>query len=120
MYEGYEKDMNRMENMNTSIQKDLQTILETVKGKVKLDRLILFGSFVDGHPTSGSDLDLCIVAETDQSKIEALRDIRTALFSKAEHPIDFVFFTPAEFNIRSQVINSFEWQIEQKGQMLYG
>ncbi len=52
--------------------------------------------------------------------IEAFRDIRTALFAKAEHPLDFVFFTPDEFKTRAQVPNSFEWQIEHKGQVLYG
>jgi len=106
--------------MHDNIQKDLQTILETVKRQVQLERLILFGSYAYGQPTSDSDIDVCIVAETEQSKIETLRNIRTELFAKAEKPIDFVFFTPLEFYTRSQVPNSFEWKIENKGQTLYG
>jgi predicted nucleotidyltransferase len=112
--------MSREDRVDDSIQKDLHTILETVKSRVRLERLYLFGSFAYGHPSQDSDLDLCIVAETDQSKIEALRDIRTALFAKSKHPLDFVFFSPDEFKTRSQVRNSFEWQIEHKGQMIYG
>ena len=112
--------MNQKPGMKEDIQKDLKTILDTIKSRVRLERLFLFGSFAYGNPTPDSDLDLCIVAETDQTKIEALREIRTALFAKAEHPLDFVFFTPAEFKTRSQVLNSFEWQIEHKGQVLYG
>jgi uncharacterized protein len=106
--------------MDDTVQKDLHTILETIKSRVRLERLYLFGSFAYGHPSRDSDLDLCIVGQTDKSKIEALRDIRTALFAKSEHPLDFVFFTPAEFNARSQIRNSFEWQIDHSGQMIYG
>jgi uncharacterized protein len=113
--------MNKEEQgMHEDIQKDLQAILDTVKSRVRLERLFLFGSYAYGQPTPDSDLDLCIVGETDQSRIEALRDIRTALFAKAEHPLDFVFFTPDEFKTRAQVTNSFEWQIKHKGQVLYG
>lgn len=112
--------MNRNHVMREDIVKDLQAILDTVKSRVRLKRLYLFGSYAYGQPTPDSDLDLCIVAESDQSRIEALRDIRTSLFAKAEHPLDFVFFTPDEFEIRAQVLNSFEWQIEHKGQVLYG
>jgi predicted nucleotidyltransferase len=106
--------------VNEAIQQDLQTILDTVKSRVKLERLFLFGSFASGNPTPDSDLDLCIVAETDKSRIEALRDIRTELFAMVEHPLDFVFFTPSEFKTRSWVPNSFEWQIEKKGLLIYG
>lgn len=106
--------------MHENIQKDLHIILDTIKRQVRLERLILFGSYAYGQPTSESDIDLCIIAETEQSKIEALRNIRTELFAKAENPVDFVFFTPHEFNIRTKVPNSFEWLIENKGQILYG
>ncbi len=72
----------------------MQIILNAIKKRVKLERLYLFGSHAKGNPTADSDLDLCIIAETGQSRIVALRDIRTALFAKAEYPLDFVFLPP--------------------------
>lgn len=55
--------------MNEKVQKDLQTILDAIKKQVKLERLYLFDSHANGYPTPDSDLDLCIIAETNQSRI---------------------------------------------------
>ena len=102
------------------MSKDLQTILEAIKNRVQLKHLFLFGSYAEGRANTESDLDLCIVAETDKSKIEALREIRIDLYAKVTSPIDFLFFTPDEFETRSKVPKRFEWQIQNRGQLIYG
>jgi len=109
-----------MEKRNQVIDQEIRTIVDTVKQSVRLRKMYLFGSYAYGTPHEDSDMDFCIVADSEKNTLETLRDIRVSLFGKAGHPLDLLLFTPEEFSRRSQIPQSLEWQISHEGISVYG
>ena len=52
------------------IGNNLKIVVEKITSNFTIERIILFGSYAYGHPTTDSDIDLMVVMET-----VALRDI---------------------------------------------
>jgi predicted nucleotidyltransferase len=61
------------------------------------ERIILFGSYANGIPDNGSDLDLLIIQETDLPMHKRGLDIRLSLIGTMI-PIDVLVYTKKEFD----------------------
>jgi predicted nucleotidyltransferase len=61
------------------------------------DKIILFGSYANGIPDNGSDLDLLIIQETDLPMHKRGFDIRLSLIGTMI-PIDVLVYTKREFD----------------------
>jgi predicted nucleotidyltransferase len=61
------------------------------------ERIILFGSYANGIPDKGSDLDLLIIQETDLPMHKRGLDIRLSLIGTMI-PIDVLVYTKKEFD----------------------
>ena len=61
------------------------------------ERIILFGSYANGIPNNGSDLDLLIIQETDLPMHKRGMDIRLSLIGTMI-PIDVLVYTKKEFD----------------------
>jgi len=57
------------------IEKEIVTRLRPINP----EKIILFGSYVYGHPDRNSNLDICVITETDTPKSEKKRNIRSLL-----------------------------------------
>ncbi len=79
--------------------------------------IYLFGSLAKGTARPESDIDLCIVARTDHK-----RRLLTELYFQvdAERPIDFLLYTPEEWERCLQDEHSFATVISREGVLLYG
>jgi predicted nucleotidyltransferase len=80
------------------------------------EKVILFGSYAYGRPTSESDVDVLVVMPTKNQITQACR-IRLAV----EHPfpLDLLVRTPEYLSARLKAGDSFVQEILSKGRVLY-
>jgi predicted nucleotidyltransferase len=72
----------------------------------------LFGSQAKGTAKANSDIDLCVIAETS-NKRRLLTDLYCEVLSDV--PIDFILYTPAEWQEAVADPQSFAYKISQEG-----
>ena len=82
------------------------------------DRIILFGSYVDGSPDKDSDLDLCVITDAPVSKSEKKRRIRLLLKGLAIAK-DILTPTIEEYNFYRNEVGSVYMEIDKKGKILW-
>lgn len=80
-------------------------------------KIILFGSHAKGTATAKSDIDLCIVKDTE-NKRELLPNMYLNIESKK--PFDLLLYTEAEWNECINDTSSFAYLINKKGIVIYG
>ena len=80
-------------------------------------KIILFGSQAKGTATERIDIDHCIVAETANN-----RKLLTDLYcdTDSEKPIDFLLYTPEEWDKNVNDVQSFAYKLNREGVLLYG
>jgi predicted nucleotidyltransferase len=82
------------------------------------ERIILFGSHANGHPSPDSDVDLLVVMPVKGSKRRKVAEIRLAL-QKFRIPKDILLNKPEEFAWRKDTVGTIEWPAEHHGEVLY-
>lgn len=108
------------ENINKDISSELEAVIEKIKKKIPVKKIILFGSYAYGKPGKNSDIDLCVITDDRRRKIEILWDIQEAIYKTSKHSIDIVVSKPDEFIDRSDSVASIEKTIADKGLVIYG
>jgi predicted nucleotidyltransferase len=107
--------------MQTKINDDLASIVDTIKGMMPKARIYLFGSHADGTAHIGSDIDLCIVLPTiDKNRFEIMDDIREAVYDKTMFPIDLLVFSVSEFEKDAGTKSRVQYEVAHKGVLLHG
>lgn len=101
---------NRGNDMFESIVEQLCTTYHPTK-------IILFGSQSKGTATSNSDIDLCVVMNSD-NKRRTLADLYFKIDS--DKPIDFLLYTPSEWKECIADSGSFAYKIDCEGVVLHG
>ncbi len=79
--------------------------------------IYLFGSQAKGTATSKSDIDLCVVVDTE-NKRELITDMYCSIV--CDIPIDLLVYTPNEWNQCINDSTSFAYKIATEGVKLYG
>ena len=79
-------------------------------------KIILFGSQAKGTATERSDIEICVIAETT-NKRELLTDLYCEIDS--EKPVDFLLYTPEEWNKNIEDAQSFAYKLNREGVLLY-
>lgn len=82
-------------------------------------KIILFGSWAWGKPGEDSDVDLFIIKDTPDMRIDRARKAREAVWHSGM-PIDLVVYTPKEIRRRLALGDWFIKDILEKGKVLYG
>ncbi len=102
--------------MNPEIYERLKKISERLKKEYKAEKVILYGSYARGEVTEDSDIDLFIIAPTNErffdrmaSVSKIIRDLRNGL------PISPIVLTPDEFNHKLQIEDAFIQTILEEG-----
>ena len=80
-------------------------------------KILLFGSQAKGTATAKSDIDLCIIASTNDK-----RSLLTDLYcdTESDTPIDFLLYTPEEWEHSVADSQSFARKLNREGVVLYG
>ena len=76
----------------------LKSFKKNLSRKIPIDKMILFGSRAWGKPHRWSDFDLIIVS----SKFRKVNSLKRAIgfydYWDIDYPVDFLCYTPEEFN----------------------
>ena len=98
---------------------DIRKVIQQIVDRFHPEKVILFGSYAYGKPTSDSDLDLLIIMESRDRPAERIRKV-SDLFDPRPLPMDFIILTPGEMRRRLNGFDPFLEEVLEKGQMLYG
>lgn len=98
----------------TDLINQLKEFLSRISKKVRVSRLIFFGSRARGHPRKYSDVDL-IVVSPDFRKKKFGRSRELYDFWDLDLPVDFLCFTPEEYEEKRKSPLNIVGMAERKG-----
>lgn len=81
------------------------------------EKILLFGSQAKGIATEKSDIDLCIVVDTD-NKRQLLSEMYYTI--ETDKPVDILLYTTSEWQQCIKEKTSFAYKINTEGVKLYG
>lgn len=119
--ETYEARYNIEKDPFLNKEDDAKTLLGDVVKQLKRtcrpEKILLFGSRARGNYREDSDIDLCVIAPTENK-----RKTLAEMYIKVESslPIDFLLYTPEEWERNVADSTSFAHQIHEEGVVLYG
>lgn len=96
----------------------LDQIVEQIVRVLDPEKIILFGSYARGDAGPDSDVDIAVIAETDQPKGRVSGEIAWSL-RHLHLPLDIILFAPNRWRYFRQVWSSFPSIIEDTGRVLY-
>lgn len=106
--------------MTNEIKKELDIMVKTLIEKIKIEKVILFGSQAYGTPNPDSDIDLCIITEEKKRKLDLIREIRKTINPYKTHSMDILVYNSEEFNEKAVSSFGIEKTIKEKGVLIYG
>jgi predicted nucleotidyltransferase len=96
---------------------DIRRYVREIARAFDPERVILFGSYAEGHATEDSDVDLLVVMDHDGRDVEQAFAIRRAI--PRTFPLDLVVQTPSGLKRRLREHDTFLTSIWQTGKTLY-
>jgi predicted nucleotidyltransferase len=99
------------------LEEEIHRIVKIIKKDYEPDRIILFGSLVEGKVHEWSDIDLLIVKRTSKRPIE--RCLEVCKLIKPKIGIDLFIYTPEEYETFINERFSFLTNILKMGKILY-
>jgi len=99
------------------LEYNLKKIVASLKEKYHPEKIILFGSMASGNITETSDIDLLIIKETPKGFFDRLDEV--ALLCDYEVGIDFVVYTPEEYELACRENLFVREEIMKKGEVIY-
>ena len=106
----------------TALQKQFQKETEKIKDRLilfyKPEKIILYGTTATGKVRQGSDLDLVIIKKTEKNFYDRIGEISGIV--KHNLPIDFLVYTPSEFEKMAKENWFIKNEVIGRGQVIYG
>jgi predicted nucleotidyltransferase len=100
-------------------EKDLSEIISIIK-KTNPEKIYLFGSRATGASNEQSDIDLIIVAPSNERPLERRMVLRRMLIEYDRRiGLDLLVYTPDEFNMLAKEPSSFISSAVQQGVKIY-
>ena len=81
-------------------RKEIKILVDKILEKLKIKKIILFGSYAYGNPNDESDIDLCIIINENRRKLEIIREIRRIVFQRK--------FTTPDIRVRFMFLHLLE------------
>jgi len=102
--------------MMTTLEQ-IQVFVQRLGEEYSPHKVILFGSYAHGQPTSDSDVDLLVIAPFEGSSVKKSVEIRLKL--RPSFPMDLLVRTPEKVRERLEMGDGFMREILAKGKILY-
>ena len=102
----------------TSVPAQIDRMVRRIVKKFHPEQIILFGSYARGDAGPDSDVDLLVVMDGEDSKMENAWEVRSSL-DTFPVPVDVVVTSPQEFAWRKDVVGTIEWPASREGKVLY-
>lgn len=103
---------------NKTTKQTIKNITDKIAEEFNPAKIILFGSYGWGMPDEESDIDLFIIKETSDRRIDRERAVRKIIFG-IETPLDILVYTPDEVSRRLAFEDPCISEIVIKGKTLY-
>lgn len=100
------------------VENKLYEITEKIATAYQPEKIILFGSYAWGEPGPDSDVDLFIVKESVEQRIDRARAVQKLIFG-SKIPVDVLVYTPAEIERRLSFDDPFINHILKNGKILW-
>ena len=97
--------------------KDIRRYVGAIARTFNPERVVLFGSYAEGHPTEDSDVDLLVVMPHKGRDVEQAFEIRRSI--PRTFPLDLVVRTPKGVQRRLRQNDTFLTSIWRTGKTLY-
>ena len=91
----------------------LRRFRDRMSERYPIAELILFGSMASGEPRAESDIDLIIVSEGFKGMNFLKRAARAYDYWDLDYPVDFLCFTPREFEERKRRIGLVAYAVKE-------
>ena len=104
--------------MPKDIQKQIQAIAGKIAREYDPEKIILFGSQARGDSNYDSDVDLFIVKETPERRIDRARAVRQIIWGSGL-PVDILVYTPQEVDRELGLEDFFIKNVTESGKVLY-
>ena len=102
------------------IKETINQITEKIKKEYAPQKIILFGSYAYGEPSSDSDLDLFIIKETNKERRNRFVEVKRLVYDpKRKVVFSPLVYTPKEVEERLSLKDDFVMEILEKGEVLY-
>lgn len=79
------------------LMSEIGDLIERLSKKIKIEKVIIFGSRARGEEEEESDVDLLIISPDFKAKKFRERALGFYKYSELDFPVDFICFTPEEF-----------------------
>lgn len=101
-------------------EKQIQEIIQTIVEGYDPEKVYIFGSYANGTPNKDSDLDICVIKETDERTVDRRMRVRS-LFDvySYPYPMDILVYTPKEFEERKNTFGTLAFFISKDMEKLY-
>ncbi|MFI5135452.1 MAG: nucleotidyltransferase domain-containing protein [Chitinophagales bacterium] len=99
-------------------QNQIQQIVDTIVKGYHPEKVIIFGSYVNGTANEGSDLDFLIIKKTKEGYYKRSGEIHK-LFTPYPCSMDILVYTPKEYKSRKNVIGTFANIVHNTGKVIY-
>lgn len=95
---GYEEDHPMAQRKLSKVKKIVDQYRRILEKKIRVERIILYGSHAYGTPHDGSDIDLVVISP-DFVRMHPLRRLEYLSLARREmkEPIEALGYTPKEF-----------------------
>lgn len=100
------------------IQMIVDEIVRRITAKYNPDKIILFGSCVNGLLTADSDLDILIVMHVDGSQRETANAIDLTLADRTV-PMDLIVVTPEQYERQKDILGTIISEAAREGRVIY-
>ncbi len=97
---------------------DIKRVAKKIGVAANAERIILFGSFARGDVHPESDVDLFIIAPSDQPRFKRSRELYK-LFSPYPFSMDLLVYTPEEVEAGKKTPLSFVATVLREGKTVY-
>lgn len=104
--------------MNLQVEDQLEDVKNTIVEALDPQQIIVFGSYIYGHPTPDSDVDLLIVMESDERPAQRAARV-SKLLRPRPFPMDIIVRTPEEIQYRLQIGDYFIREVIERGKIIY-
>lgn len=96
----------------------LPEVVQRIVQTLQPEKIVLFGSYADGTPTSDSDVDLLVVMETTAPPVERYLAV-SRLLRPRPFPVDILVKRPDEIQSALGAGDFFIREVLSRGQVLY-
>lgn len=105
--------------MNKEIYGRLRKISERLKKEYHAEKVILYGSYATGTATEHSDIDLLVIAPTNERMFERMATVLELIHDLYDRlPISPIVLKPEEVEKRLKIGDQFVQEILEKGTKL--